>query len=137
MTLLLYKLVFIQPQIKLKNMNDFIVVDASREIYGDPADDITAMASNYIWFALMHKNKFSGPFKELFKIFWNNYIDKTKDNDISKIAPLFFAFRGLVVAHPLFYKVQTDKTRRKIFNFINNVLEEGAFNRKKIDSYIK
>ncbi len=120
-----------------QNKNNFGVLDASRELYGDPADDLTAMAVNYIWFSLMCKGNFSGPFKELFEIFWNNYIKRTKDTEISRIAPIFFAFRGVVVAHPLFYKNQSNETRRKIFNLINNVLDKGSFNYKKIDSYIK
>ncbi len=120
-----------------KNKNDFVVLDASRALYGDPADDLTAMAINYIWLALRHKNNFSGPFKELFEIFWRNYLKKTRDNEINKIVPIFFAFRGLVVAHPLFYKNQTNKTRKQIFNFINNILDGKVFNYKKINSYIK
>ena len=95
------------------------------------------MAINYIWLALRHKNNFSGPFKELFEIFWRNYLKKTRDNEINKIVPIFFAFRGLVVAHPLFYKNQTNKTRKQIFNFINNILDGKVFNYKKINSYIK
>ena len=114
-----------------------IVMDASRELYGDPADDLTSMAINYIWFSLMHKGNFSGYFKELFDIFWGNYIRKTKDYEINKIAPLFFSFRGIVVAHPLFYKDQTNETRRKIFNFINNILDGKRFDCKKINSYIE
>ena len=119
------------------NYNNLIVLDASREMYGDPADDLTAMAINYIWFALKQKDNFSGHFKELFEIFWKNYIRKANDKEINKIAALFFAFRGTVVAHPLFYKGQSNKTRRKIFNFINNVLEDKVFNYKKINSYIE
>lgn len=116
---------------------NFALLDASRAIYGDPADDLTTMAINYIWFSLMQNGDFSGPFKELLEIYWGNYIKKTKDTEINRIAPIFFAFRGVVVAHPLFYKNQTDKVRRKIFNFIKNVLDEETFNYRKISSYIK
>jgi thiamine kinase-like enzyme len=123
--------------ILFQNKKSFVVLDASRELYGDPADDLTTMAINYIWFALMHKDNFFGPFKKLFEIFWKNYIRKTGDIEINKIAPLFFAFRGVVVAHPIFYKNQTDETRKKIFNFINKVLDEEKFDYKKINSYIK
>jgi|SRR3989338_5305161 len=117
--------------------NDFMLLDASRELYGEPADDLTTLGINYIWFSIMQNGDFSGNFKKLFLAFWNNYITKTKDYEINYFAPLFFAFRGVVVAHPLFYKEQSDGCRRKIFNFIVNVLNEKKFDVKKINSYLK
>ena len=62
---------------------------------------------------------------------------KTKDASVSLLAPLFFAFRGVVVAHPVFYKDQTNAVRRKIFNFINRILVQKKFDPKKINSYMK
>ncbi|MBW2984175.1 hypothetical protein KY361_03615 [Candidatus Woesearchaeota archaeon] len=128
---------FHPANIIFRNSNKLKVLDASRELWGEPADDITSLGINYIWYALMHKGNFSGPFKELFEIFWDTYISKTKDYGVNKIAPLFFAFRGVVVAHPTFYKGQSDNTRSKIFNFINAVLDEEEFDYKKINHYLR
>jgi hypothetical protein len=111
----------------------FIVMDASRQEWGDPADDLTCMGINYLWYALMQKGSFKGPFIELFNIYWNNYIKKTKDKELSKIAPLFFAFRGIVVAHPTFYAAQSNKVRKNVFKFINKVLDKKEFNPKKLN----
>ena len=119
-----------------KENGDFVLLDASREIWGLPADDLTALSINYIWFALMHRGKFDGPFKELFEIFWKNYFKKTGDRSILSTAALFFAFRGVVVAHPIFYKNQSDQVRRKIFNFIGSALEDKIFDFRKIDLYV-
>lgn len=117
--------------------NKFRLLDASRELFGEPADDLTCLALNYIWYAIMQKGNFSGPFKELFDIFWSNYLEKTKDYEINKIAPLFFTFRGFVVAHPIFYKDQSNKVRKKIMKFIKNILSKKEFNYKDINSYLK
>lgn len=117
--------------------NNFKVLDASRELWGEPADDLTCLTVNYIWYAVQQTGKFDGIFKELFDICWNNYMEKTKDNELNKVAPLFFAFRSIVVAHPLFFPNQTDETRRKMFNFAKNILDEKEFNVNKINKYLK
>jgi len=112
------------------------LLDASREIYGDPADDVTTMAVNYIWFAVMQSGKFSGPFADLFNAYWSNYMKKTKNKGILRTAGIFFAFRGVVVAHPVFYGLQSDTVRRKMLRFVDNVLGETTFDPKKINSYL-
>lgn len=122
--------------ILFQNKKKFILLDASRQIYGEPSDDLTSMAINYIWFMIMANKKFSLNFTALLETFWNNYIKKTGDFEINKIAPLFFAFRGIVVAHPLFYKNQSDGTRKKIINFVNMVLDDEWFDIRKIYDYV-
>lgn len=128
---------FHPANIIFRDSTHFKVLDASRELWGEPADDLTSMGMNYIWYALMHKGSFSGPFKELFELFWDNYIKKTRDKGVNEIAPLFFAFRGVVVAHPTFYKAQSNNTRCRIFNFVNAVLDDGKFDCNKINSYLR
>jgi len=120
-----------------KNHKDFVVLDASRELWGEPADDLTTLAINYLWFAVQHKGNFSGPFEELFHLFFDNYIKKTKDRGILEIVGLFFAFRGVVVIHPTFYPKQANSVRRKIFIFIRNVLRAKTFNIRRINAYLK
>jgi hypothetical protein len=116
---------------------DFKVLDASRELWGEPADDLTTLAINYIWFAIRQRGDFSGPFAELFHIFFDNYIKKTRDKGVLEIVGLFFAFRGVVVIHPTFYPKQEHAVRVKILNFIRSVLKEKTFNPQKINNYIK
>jgi aminoglycoside phosphotransferase family enzyme len=118
------------------NGRKMTVLDASREVFGDPADDVTSMAINYIWFAVMQTGKFDGPFAKLFNVFWNNYFKKTGDNLIARTAGVFFAFRGVVVAHPFFYSQQTDSVRRKMIKFVENVLDDKAFDPMKINKYL-
>jgi thiamine kinase-like enzyme len=113
----------------------FSVLDASREFWGEPADDLTALGINYILYAVMQSGNFSGPFAELFRMFWDNYMNKTQDFDSNKIAPLFFAFRGIVVCHPTFFNYP-DQLRRKMFNFINKLIEAEFFDYNKINEYM-
>lgn len=120
-----------------KNDKDFVVLDASRELWGEPADDLTTLAINYIWFAVRRKGKFAGPFAELFHIFFDNYLKKTRDRGILGIVGLFFAFRGVVVIHPTFYPEQSVLVRKKMLNFIKNVLKAERFDPRRINRYLK
>jgi len=117
--------------------NKLTLLDASREPWGIAADDLTALSINYIWYALKTTGGFKGPFKELFEVFWGNYLSKTKDKFANASAPLFFAFRAAVVAHPLFYPAQSNAVRRKIFAFIKSILSAKVFDPGKINSYLR
>ncbi len=120
-----------------KNGEDFVVLDASRELWGEPADDLTTLAVNYLWFAVQHKGNFSGPFADLFHLFFDNYLKKTKDKGILEIVGLFFAFRGVVVIHPTFYPKQSILVRKRMLNFVRNVLKARRFDPRKINRYLK
>ena len=112
------------------------LLDASREVCGDPADDVTTMAINYIWFAVMQAGKFDGPFAKLFNAYWHNYFKKTGDRHILRTAGIYFAFRGVVVAHPVFYGLQSDNVRRKMMRFVDKVLSDRSFDPNKINAYL-
>jgi len=120
-----------------KNDRDFVVLDASRELWGEPADDLTTLAINYIWFAVRQKGKFAGPFADLFHIFFDNYLKKTRDPGVLEITGLFFAFRGVVVIHPTFYPEQSILVRKKMLSFIKNVLKVKRFDPRRINRYLK
>jgi hypothetical protein len=51
------------------------------------------------------------------------------------LAP-FFAFRGAVVANPVFYPEVTPKQRKIIFRFVHSVLESKRFNPENVRDLI-
>ena len=116
---------------------NFKVLDASREIWGDPADDLTCMFGNYLRYALIQKGKWEGIFKELGNLFWENYMKKTKDYGANISAPIFFGFRGVVMAHPFFYRQDKPAVKKKLFKFVKNVLKEKRFDYKKVGKYLQ
>ena len=117
--------------------NDFRLLDRSRGPWGDAADDITAFTMNYIFYSVNHFGSFTGIFKDALELFFNEYISLTSDTELCQTAPLFFAFRGVVVANPLFYPNVTLENRKKIFNFIRGCLQDGAFNPERVNEYIE
>ncbi|MEM1657874.1 MAG: phosphotransferase [Candidatus Jordarchaeales archaeon] len=116
---------------------DFTLLDRSRGEWGEPADDVTAMTINYIFFSVLTFGHLADPFKKLFDLFYENYLEKTGDEELLKVVQPFYAWRGSVISHPQWYPTLTPETRRKLLNFINNVLECEEFNPKEVNSYLK
>ncbi|MEM3665957.1 MAG: phosphotransferase [Candidatus Bathyarchaeia archaeon] len=119
-----------------RNGTDFTVLDRSRGEWGEPADDVAAMTINYIFYSLQKYGELSGAFDYLFHLFWDNYLRKTDDFEILEVVQPFFAWRGLVVASPVWYPNISKDVRVKLFNFVKNVLQFEKFNLMDVNSYI-
>ena len=115
---------------------DFTVLDRSRGEWGEPADDVTAMTINYIFYSLQKYGELAGVFERLFKLFWENYLRKTGDREILEVVQPFYAWRGLVVASPIWYPNLSRDVRVKLFNFIRNVLQCEKFDLEGVNSYV-
>jgi hypothetical protein len=115
---------------------DFTVLDRSRGEWGEAADDLTAMAMNYIFYSVQKSFRLSGGLKDLFEIFFENYLDKTGDVEVLKVIAPFFAFRAMVVASPTWYPLLSDDVRRTLFNFAENLLTSEEFNYRDVNSYL-
>ncbi len=117
---------------------DFTLLDRSRGEWGEAADDVTAMTINYLFFGLMKTDGavIDSDFKRLYELFFDVYLAKTKDYELLEVLQPFYAFRGLVVASPLWYPNISMATRKKLFNFIKNVLQTEEFNYRDVDGYL-
>jgi len=114
---------------------DFFLLDRSRGEWGEPADDVTSLTMNYLFFSLQRSGKLDGNFESLFRGFWERYLAKSGDQEMLQVAAPFFAFRGLVMAHPIWYPNLTEDVRQKLFNFMQSVLSEQAFNPDEVNRY--
>jgi hypothetical protein len=114
---------------------NFAVLDRSRGEWGEPADDVTSMTVNYLFFSLCRSGKLQGPFELLFRLFWDTYVEASGDAEIMATAAPFFAFRGLVLASPVWYPKLSIEVRRSIFRFIENVLDVPRFDPSRANEY--
>lgn len=114
---------------------DFAVLDRSRGEWGEPADDVTSMTINYLFFSLCRWGRLQGPFEVLFRLFWDAYVEVSHDEDVTECAAPFFAFRGLVLASPVWYPKLPIEVRRSIFRFIENVLDVPRFDPSHVNEY--
>jgi hypothetical protein len=116
---------------------DFTVLDRSRGEWGEPADDVTAMTINYIFYSLQKYGELAGVFERLFRLFWENYLHKTGDQEILEVVQPFYAWRGLVVASPVWYPSLNMEVRVKLLNFVRNVLRFDRFELGRVNSYLR
>ncbi|MEM2946703.1 MAG: phosphotransferase [Candidatus Bathyarchaeia archaeon] len=116
---------------------DFTVLDRSRGEWGEPADDVTAMTINYIFYSLQKYGELAGIFDRLFRLFWKNYVEKTGDWEILEVVQPFYAWRSLVVASPTWYPNLSIDVRRKLLNFARNVLQYEKFDLGAVNSYMR
>lgn len=112
--------------------SDFTVLDRSRGPWGDAADDVTSLTINYIFFSVNYHGRFVRPYDEALRLFYDEYIKLTGDEEILEVVAPFYAFRGVVVANPLFYPKVKDENRKKIFRFIHRVLDSERFDPEDI-----
>jgi aminoglycoside phosphotransferase (APT) family kinase protein len=119
-----------------RSETDFILLDRSRGPWGEPADDLTALAINYIFFSVKHHGEVRGAYNEGLRLFFEEYIRKTGDEEICGVVAPFFAFRAVVVANPVFYPELGSDARRKIFNFTRNLLRSERFEIEKVNEYL-
>jgi aminoglycoside phosphotransferase (APT) family kinase protein len=114
---------------------DFTVLDRSRGEWGEPADDVTCLALNYLFFSLQASHQLQGDFERLWMRFWERYLERSGDRELLEVAAPFLAFRALVMANPLWYPALDEKVRRQLFNFILNVLDEERFDPARANAY--
>jgi hypothetical protein len=119
-----------------RSETDFILLDRSRGPWGEPADDLTALAINYIFFSVKQHGEVRGAYFEGLRLFFEEYVRKTGDDEIYRVVAPFFAFRAAVVANPVFYPELTGDARRKIFNFTRNLLRTERFEIEKVNGYL-
>jgi Phosphotransferase enzyme family len=111
---------------------DFSLLDRSRGEWGEPADDVAALAVNYLFFGLRKAAREPGPatpepFVCLFRIFVETYLRESRDYEILEVLPPFFAFRALVIAHPRWYPELTSTVRQALIHFARRMMADTRF----------
>lgn len=119
-----------------KDKSDFVLLDRSRGPWGEPADDVTALAINYIFFSIKNHGDVRGAYSEGLRRFFEEYIKASGDEEITEAVAPFFAFRAAVVANPIFYPQLSTEAREKIFRFADSVLSSDTFSVAKVNEYL-
>lgn len=96
---------------------DFSVLDRSRGEWGEPADDLAALAVNYLFFGLLKGPGVAEPFRGFFHRFFDTYLSASGDKEVFDTLPPFFGFRALVLAHPRWYPKIPEAVRRRLLRF--------------------
>jgi aminoglycoside phosphotransferase (APT) family kinase protein len=119
-----------------RDHGEFVLLDRSRGPWGEPADDVTALAVNYIFFSVRNHGDVRGAYLEALKKFFDEYIAATGDEEITDVVAPFFAFRVAVVANPVFYPELSEEGRRLLFRFAMGVLSADRFTAAGVNDYL-
>lgn len=121
-----------------RESTDLSVLDCSRGGCGDPADDVTCLAVNYLFFSLISSTGgFSGPFRRLWDVFWERYLHGSGDDELLSVVAPFFSWRCLVLASPLWYPNVSASTRDTLLRFAERLLEGASFTPRAIDGLLR
>jgi hypothetical protein len=103
------------------------LLDTSRGSQGDPADDVTCLAINYVFFALDAPGAWQGGFGALWRRFWEVYLGWSGSAGVLDAAAPFLAWRALVLANPAFYPAVTLRVRDALLRFVERALDAPRF----------
>ncbi len=115
----------------------FNLLDRSRGEWGEPADDVSCMAINYLFFSLQRSARLDGPFLELYNQFWDRYLKETHDVELTRVIQPWFAWRALVVASPVWYPTISVDIRRRLLTFARQVLLSEEFDYTQVNRYLE
>ena len=117
--------------------DDFILLDRSRGEYGEPADDVAALTINYIFISLLRHGILRENYKRLYTYFFERYLKYTGDEQLFEVIQPFYAWRGLVVANPVWYPNLDRNIRDMLIRFVLNVLDEEFFEYDGVEKYLR
>ena len=103
------------------------LLDASRGSAGDAADDVAAMAVNYIFFANFDPKLWQSAFQDLWRRFWASYLQQSRDDELLEVIAPYLAWRCLVLANPVWYPEMPGVHRTRLFDFIDSTLAAARF----------
>ena len=110
------------------------LLDASRGSAGDAADDVCAMAVNYLFFALDNPPSWQTAFQPLWRRFWASYLEQSRDAGLLEVVAPFLAWRCLVLANPVWYPHVPAPARMSLLNFVTSALRARTFDPESANS---
>lgn len=113
------------------------LLDTSRGSQGEPADDVTCMSINYLFFGLLSPSAWPRGYGPLWRLFWSRYLERTGDRGVLEAAAPFFAWRSLVVSNPCWYPAVQAETRDRLLGFTERVLAAPRFDPSSADELFR
>ncbi|MBI4956780.1 MAG: phosphotransferase [Myxococcales bacterium] len=100
------------------------LLDASRGCRGDPADDVSCMAVNFLFFALGAPGSWPHGFRPLWHGFWQRALE-THAPGLLEVVPPFITWRLLVLSSPVWYPSVEARVRDALLGLCERALEAG------------
>jgi streptomycin 6-kinase len=117
--------------------SEFYVLDRSRGAWGEPADDVSCLTINYLFFSLQRTGKLERPFSRLHEYFWQHYLELRPDEELVYVIQPWLAWRALVLASPIWYPTISEENRRKLLAFAGNVMAVDQYDYLDVNQYLE
>jgi hypothetical protein len=115
---------------------ELTLLDASRGAAGEPADDVTALAINFVFFAIDTPGAWERGLSNLWHRVWSRYMNATSDHEILEVAAPWLAWRALVVCNPRWYPNLSAEGRDRILAWVERALEARRFDPRSADEVV-
>jgi len=112
---------------------ELALLDASRGGAGDPADDLTALTVNYVFFALDDPGAWQRGLGALWHRMWTRYLRATCDHELLDVCAPWLAWRALVIANPRWYPGLSPGARDRMLGWIERALDAPRFDPSSAD----
>jgi hypothetical protein len=103
------------------------VLDTSRGSLGDPADDVSCLAINFVFFALEAPGSWRAAFSRMWFEVWERYLTTTGDSELLDVIAPFLCWRVLVLACPVWYPHLRAESRQRLLAFAEAALRAERF----------
>ncbi len=116
---------------------DVSILDCSRGGAGEPADDVTCLSVNYLFFALAARDELTGPLRTVWDRFWDAYLVATGDDELLEVVAPFFTWRLLVLASPVWYPNVAADVRDRLLRMAERLLAGERFHPASVDELLR
>jgi Phosphotransferase enzyme family len=123
--------------ILFEEREEFHLLDRSRGEWGEPADDVSCISINYLFFSLQNSGRIETPFRKLHDKFWERYFALRQDEELLYVIQPWLAWRALVLASPIWYPDLSEEVRRKILTFARRVMASERYDYHSADQYFE
>lgn len=106
---------------------DFTALAASPGAVGDPAEDLAALTSDYVFEAVAHPASWREGIAPLWLSFWADYLAGSGDVEVLEVLGPFFARRALALASPARNPQLIDSGRAALLTFAEQVMDASTF----------
>ncbi|MDX1687584.1 MAG: phosphotransferase [Candidatus Promineifilaceae bacterium] len=130
-----FNIIFAEDADDADDVGDFFVLDRSRGPWGEPADDVSCLTINYLFFSLQRSGRLTAPFEALHRRFWETYLAARPDEEMLNVIQPWYAWRALVLASPVWYPTVTEEVRRRLLAFARRVMAAESYDYEQVNEY--
>lgn len=102
------------------------ILDSARTIWGEPADDLTCMLANFLFFGMKFP-KSRAEYQKAYDFMLQRYLAKNGSSELEQAARIYMPIRLLILAHPLFFSDDSPKLKKQVIKLAKEIISNRKF----------